>query len=104
MDWNKYLNISNKRYTPSLSLEYGYKEMLNISNVIEREKLNTELPLDLRYKSIYSNIGLSTDYRYVNPHVKIGINFDVSRLNIDTSLEYNQVFRALFAIRFDVIK
>ncbi|WP_064590114.1 ShlB/FhaC/HecB family hemolysin secretion/activation protein [Streptobacillus moniliformis] len=96
--------VINKKYIPSFNMEYKYKEMIDISNIIEYGKLNTDMSLNLKYRSIYSNIGFSTDYKYFSPNIKLGVNFNISRLNIDSCLEYNQVFRALFAIKFDIIK
>ncbi|WP_197416934.1 hypothetical protein, partial [Streptobacillus felis] len=96
--------IENGRYLPSFNLDYGYKDILSIRNIIEDKDINTSLDINLKYKNFYSSIGFDTDYKSFNPRVNLGINFDISRLNIDSSLEYNKRFRALFALKFDVVK
>ncbi|NYV28243.1 hypothetical protein HP397_05415, partial [Streptobacillus felis] len=96
--------IENGRYLPSFNLDYGYKDILSIRNIIEDKDINTSLDINLKYKKLYSKIGFDTDYRSFNPRVKLGVNFDLSKLNIDSSIEYNKRFRALFALKFDVVK
>ncbi|WP_415669490.1 hypothetical protein, partial [Streptobacillus felis] len=96
--------IENGRYLPSFNLDYGYKDILSIRNSIENREIDTSLDINLKYKKLYSKIGFDTDYKTFNPRVNLGINFDISRLNIDSSLEYNKRFRALFALKFDVVK
>ena len=96
--------IINQEYVPSLTIDYGYKDILSISNILENKELNTELNLKLKYKNLYSNIGFNTNYKSFMPKVRVGLNFDISRLNLDTSIEYDKRFRALFALKFDIVK
>ncbi|WP_197416986.1 hypothetical protein, partial [Streptobacillus felis] len=96
--------IENGRYIPSFNLDYGYRDVLSVRNIIENKEIDTSLDINLKYKKLYSKIGFDTDYRSFNPRLKFGINLDISRLNIDSSLEYNKRFRALFALKFDIVK
>ncbi|WP_156299654.1 hypothetical protein [Streptobacillus canis] len=96
--------VVNQKYTPSLTIDYGYKDMLSITNTLENRQLVTDLNLNLKYKKLYSNIGFNTDYKIFTPKVSLGVNFDISRLNIDTSIEYNKKFRALFALKFNIVR
>ncbi|NYV28257.1 hypothetical protein HP397_05485, partial [Streptobacillus felis] len=78
--------------------------ILSIRNIIEDKDINTSLDINLKYKNLYSSLGFYTDYKTFNPRVKLVVNFDLSRLNIDSSIEYNKRFRALFALKFDIVK
>ncbi|WP_415669412.1 hypothetical protein, partial [Streptobacillus felis] len=96
--------IENGKYLQSFNLDYGYRDIVGVRNIIDGSVLNTSLDINLKYKKLYSSIGFDTDYKTFNPRVKLGVNFDLSRLNIDSSIEYNKRFRALFALKFDVVK
>ena len=96
--------MANQKYIPSLTIDYEYKDIFNIINTIENRELNTILNLKLKYKNIYSNIGFDTDYKIFKPKVSLGVNFDISRLNIDAVIEYNKRFRALFTLKLDLVK
>ena len=78
--------------------------MLSIINTIESRELNTILNLKLKYKNIYSNIGFDTNYKSFTPKATLGLNFDISKLNVDMSLEHNKIFKILFALKLDVVK
>ena len=96
--------VANQKYIPSLTIDYEYKDIFNMINTIENRELNTILNLKLKYKNIYSNIGFDTNYKSFTPKATLGLNFDISKLNVDMSLEYNKIFKILFALKLDVVK
>lgn len=97
-------NISENipSFDTKLVINKGQVISVNINNHLEKNNNSLETSIDLEHKGIYSKIGLVTDFKEVNPDLKLGIRKKLWKFNVDTSLNYSKSFRCLFNIKFSI--
>lgn len=97
-------NISENipSFDTKLVINKGQVISANINNHLEKNNNSLETSIDFEHKGIYSKIGLVTDFKEVNPDLKLGIRKKIWKFNVDTSLNYSKSFRCLFNIKFSI--
>lgn len=99
-NYNISQNISS--LDTKLVINKGKVISANINNHLEKNNNSLETSIDLEHKGIYSKIGLVTDFKEVNPDVKLGIRKNLWKFNVDTSINYSKSFKWLFNIKFSI--
>ena len=97
-------NISQNipSFDTKLVINKGKKISASINNHLKKENNKIQAGIDLEYKGIYSKIGLVTDFKEVNPDLKLGIRRQIGNFYFDTSINYSKSFKCLFNIKFSI--
>lgn len=99
---NYKLNLNVPSLDTKLILNKGKTINVTLDDHLEKNNSNLKTSINLESKEIYSKIGITTDFRELNPDLKLGIRKELWKIQFDTSINYSKELRWLFNIKFNI--